>query len=111
MARSLKSNGPGHNSGAVPEKPYFDRLVAIETHMKELREDRKQICIEAKEADIFIGALKHRVKRHMESEEARLARETMEAESDRIGRALGEFANLPLGQAAMERAGAENTDL
>jgi hypothetical protein len=106
MAPNLKSkrNGPGHNSGGTPEKPYFDRLVAIETHIKQLREDRKEVCIEAKEADIMIGALKHRVKRHLESEEARLARETMEAESERIGRALGEFVNTPLGEAAVAAA-------
>jgi hypothetical protein len=103
MARNLKSNGPGHNIGAA-EKPYFDRLVAIETHIRALREDRKVIKTEAREADVKVGPLDLAVKLYLESDEARVAREEKEAEAERILRALGEFVHTPLGEAAVQAA-------
>ncbi len=110
MARNLKSrNGPGHNSNSVaPEKPFFDRLVALAKNMEAIREDIKEVCIEAKEADIRIQPLKLAVKRYLETEIERTARVGKEEEAERILRALGEFVNTPLGEAAVEAAtGAE----
>jgi hypothetical protein len=104
MARNLKSNGPGHNSGGTPEKPFFDRLVALNKSMEALREDIKEVCIEAKEADIPIQPLKLAVKRYLETETERNARIGKEEEAERILRALGEFVNTPLGEAAVQSA-------
>ncbi len=107
----LKSNGPGHNSaGVTTEKPFFDRLVALNKHLEAIREDIKEVCIEAREAEIRIQPLKLAVKRYLETEIERTAREEKEAEAERILRALGEFVNTPLGEAAIEAA-QEHADL
>lgn len=106
MARNLKgkSNGPGHNSGVAPEKPFFDRLVALYKHMEELREDIKVVCTEAKEADLLVMPLKLAVRRYLETEKERNAELGKEEEAERILRALGEFVNTPLGEAAVQAA-------
>jgi hypothetical protein len=104
MARNLKSNGPGHNSGGTPEKPFFDRLVALNKNMEALREDIKEVCIEAKESDVLVQPLKLAVRRYLETERERIARLSKEEECERILRALGEFVNTPLGGAAVEAA-------
>ena len=109
MARSRNlsakdnGNGIGHNGG-TPEKPYFDRLVALFKNMEALREDIKVVCTEAREADILIMPLKLAVKRYMETDKERNARLGKEEEAERILRALGEFVNTPLGEAAMQEA-------
>ena len=105
MARTLKGkdNGSNRSSGA-PEKPFFDRLVALYKDMEALREDIKVVCVEAREADIRIMPLKLAVKRHLETEKERNARLEKEEEAERILRALGEFADTPLGQAAVDLA-------
>jgi hypothetical protein len=104
MARNLNSNGPGHNSGSTPEKPFFDRLVALYRSMEALREDIKEVCIEAKEADLLVQPLKLAVRRHLETDKERNARVGKEEEAERILRALGEFVNTPLGEAAVQSA-------
>jgi len=111
MARSLGSlprksdNGPGHNSGVSFEKPYFDRLLHLRTAIAELRDDIKELKIECKEADIDVGPLELAVKRYRETEEERLARETKEAEAERILRAcLGDFIETDLGGSALNDA-------
>jgi hypothetical protein len=103
MALNLTSNGTGHNSG-TPEKPFFDRLVALHKNMEALREDIKQVCLEAKEADLLVMPLKLAVKRYLETELERSARLAKEEEAERILRALGEFVNTPLGEAAVQSA-------
>lgn len=103
MARNLKStgNGPGHNIG-LEEKPFFDRILALETHIKELREDVKAVSVDIREADLKVGPIKLAVKLYMESDEARSAREEKWAEAERIVRALREFVHTPLGEAAVK---------
>lgn len=96
MAQNLWDNGRGHNS--IPEKPFFDQIIALEREKEAINEEIKQIYIEVKEADITVGPMRLAVKRYLESDEARLAREAKEAEADRILRAIG-----PLGEAAVER--------
>jgi uncharacterized protein (UPF0335 family) len=95
MAKNLKANGPGRNS--ISEQPFFDRLVALNKNMEALREDIKEVCVEARDADIKITHLKHAVKLYLETEDKRTAREEKEAEANRILRAMG-----PLGEAAVQ---------
>jgi cell division septum initiation protein DivIVA len=104
MARNLKSNWPGHNTGGTPEKPFFDRLVALRRSMEELREDIKEVKTEAKEADVRIGPLELAVKRYLETEKERNARLGKEEEAERILRAITQLAGTPLGLAAVESA-------
>jgi sugar phosphate isomerase/epimerase len=105
MARNLNSNGPGHNSGvSVVEKPFFDRIVALKRTMEACREDIKVVKAEARDADVKVTHLEHAIKLYLEPEERRNARLEKEAEAERILRALGEFVNTPLGEAAMESA-------
>jgi hypothetical protein len=88
----------------MAEKPFFDRLVDLNRQMEALREDIKEVCVEAREADIRIMPLKLAVKLYLESDEKRSARLEKEAEADRILRALGPFADSDLGKAAVEEA-------
>jgi hypothetical protein len=105
MARNLKSNGPGHNSGvSIAEKPFFDRLVALRKTMEACREDIKVVKAEARESDIKVTHLDYAVKLYLETEEKRNARLEKEAEADRILRAIG-----PLGEAAVDSARAAET--
>lgn len=108
MARTLKGNGrrKGQHAGsnAAPEAPYFDRLVELYRAMADLRQDVKEVCIEARQADVRIQPLKRAVKLYLESEEEQTARLEKEEEAERILRALGHFADTPLGQAAVDLA-------
>lgn len=108
MARTLKGNGgrKGQRAGsnAAPEAPYFDRLAELYRAMANLRQDEKEVCIEARQADVRIQPLKRAVKLYLESEEERTARLEKEEEAERILRALGLLADTPLGQAAVDLA-------
>lgn len=94
---------PGHNV-TIREKPYFDRLLNIDEQINNLREDRKEVCAQAKAADVDVKVLNRSVKLWREPEERRNAREDIEAEADRVVRALREFVNTPLGGAAVNAA-------
>jgi hypothetical protein len=72
--------------------------------MQALREDIKEVCTEAKEAGILVMPLKLAVRRYLETETERNARLGKEEEAERIMRALGEFVNTPLGEAAVYAA-------
>src|SRR6266550_5728076 len=100
MAKDLSSS---RSNTGVPERPFFDRLVELEREKERVTEDIKQVCIDAKEADVRVMPLKKAVKRHLETEEKRLARENLEEEVERLLRALGALADSPLGEAAINR--------
>jgi hypothetical protein len=105
MARNLKSNGPGHNSGvSVVEKPFFDRLVALRQTIAACREDIKVVKAEARDADVKVTHLEHALKLHFETEEKRNARLEKEAEGERILRAITHLAGTPLGDVAVQSA-------
>jgi hypothetical protein len=78
------------------------RLINIEEERRARMEDAKEIAIEMKQADLTkaeIVGIKLSVKRHFETLEKKLLRETAES----FAAALGDFADMPLGRAAMER--------
>jgi hypothetical protein len=77
-----------------------DRLIRLETARRESVEDIKELIIEAKSAGLLkeeIAGIKLAAKRHFETLEKRLFRESVES----FAAALGDFAALPLGSAAI----------
>lgn len=82
---------------------YRDRFHRIETDRRELAEDFKELKTEAKSAGFSkeeIAGIILSVKRSFETEEKRVSRIT----SEQVADALGDFANLPLGAAAVRHA-------
>lgn len=106
MVRTLKGSKGKGNSGrgganTPPEEPFIVRLAAIEDQIQALREDKKEIKIEIRAVNLRVQPITLAVKRYRESEEQRLARLEVETEAERILRAMGHYADTPLGQAAV----------
>jgi hypothetical protein len=77
-----------------------DRLIHLETARRECVEDIKELMVEAKSYDLSkeeIAGIKLAAKRHFETMEKRIFRESVES----FAAALGDFAALPLGVAAI----------
>jgi uncharacterized protein (UPF0335 family) len=109
MAKSLKNeNGAGHNSGGMIDgdalKRYVSRAIrlldeqdeAFEEHIKPLKEDLNEVYKEAKSAGFVRAHLRKIVQEQRMNPEERNAIEALR-------HALGEFAETPLGEAAVER--------
>lgn len=77
-----------------------DRIVALEEDRRALGGDIKDIFAEAKSAGYDTGALRLVVRRRLEDEEKRLAREDRETIRDLMLRDIGAFENTPLARAA-----------
>jgi hypothetical protein len=80
--------------------PYVARLIKLETERRERSEDIKELMVEARSAGLLkeeIAGIKLASRRHFETYEKRLFRESVEE----IAAALGDFQLLPLGQAAL----------
>ncbi len=82
-----------------------DRIVRLEEERAGLGNDIKEIYAEAKSAGYDVPALRIVVKRAREDAEKRQKRETAEQIAESMLAALGEYAETPLGQAAIERVG------
>lgn len=80
------------------------RIVRLSEEKAALGEDIKDIYTEAKSAGHDVKAVRIAVKRQMETEEKRKAREAVETEAELIIAALGAFADSPLGAAAVAAA-------
>ncbi len=81
-------------------RSYHDRLLALETSRRELGEDIKELMTEAKSAGFSkdeIAGIKLAVRRSFESEDKKAAR----ISAEEFAAALGDFADLPLGSAAI----------
>ena len=77
-----------------------ERVERINDEIKSLKEDQKEIFLEAKSAGYDGTALRALIRERAEDQ---TKRQTREALLDVYRRALGEFANTPLGNAVMER--------
>ncbi len=95
----------GHNTGGKPDLARFrDRLVNLEQEAKDIASARADLKVEMKGAGLSktdIAGIKLAVQRHFESPEKREDRQSAEA----VAEALGVFADSPLGEAAVARAG------
>jgi uncharacterized protein (UPF0335 family) len=77
-----------------------ERVERINDEIKSLKEDQKDIFSEAKSAGFDGTALRALIRERAEDQTKRQARVSL---VEVYRRALGEFANTPLGEAAMER--------
>ena len=88
-----------------PEKPIFDRIVALETEIAERKTDIKALYDSAKENEEIgkdgVKTLRKAVRRHMEDLDKRAARLALEREADALLVRLGMLADTPLGRAAV----------
>lgn len=94
----------GHNSGAAGEriKSYVERVERLLEEKANIQADIKDIWAEAKSAGFDVKTLKKIVKlRAADPQELREQEETLEMYMN----ALGMLADLPLGQAAIEKRG------
>lgn len=82
-------------------KDYVDRVVRLHEERDQLNADIKEVYEEAKEAGYVPARLREVVREYRLDEETRNDRYTVLAA---YRRALGMLADLPLGEAAMERA-------
>jgi uncharacterized protein (UPF0335 family) len=92
----------GKYSGNADERASSirDRLIRLETDRRERVEDIKELMIEAKSAGLpkeEIAGIKLAAKRHFETMEKRVFRETAES----FAAALGQLSDMPLGTAAI----------
>ena len=77
-----------------------ERVERINDEIKSLKEDQKDIFSEAESAGFGGTALRALIRERAEDQTKRQARVSL---VEVYRRALGEFANTPLGEAAMER--------
>lgn len=106
MARNLSSNGPTKDdnkfSGAIDGealRQYAARARNLMIRQKDLSDDIKEICAEADERGVCSKSELRRIARLSLTDQ-----ETLEAKRERedmLLHALGDFANLPLGEAAL----------
>ena len=82
---------------------FRERLINLETEKRSLSEDIKELAVEMKSAGLTaveIAGVKLSVKRHFETAEKRIRRETIEE----VAESLGALADTPLGAAVLDRA-------
>jgi len=89
----------GHNA-TMHLASIVERVERINDEIKSLKEDQKEIFLEAKSAGFDGTALRALIRERAEDQTKRQTRESL---VEVYRRALGEFANTPLGQAVMER--------
>jgi uncharacterized protein (UPF0335 family) len=95
--------GPGHNSiDKAKLNDIIGRIEAIEAERTELASDVKDLLAEAKAQGFDVRAIRTIVRLRRQDQEKRTA---LQATIDEYMAALGGLADLPLGKAAMERAG------
>lgn len=87
-----------------PAKTYIDRAVKLSKEIADQRIDLRAVYDEAKEAGFTKGAIRIVVKRELEDDELRAAREAIESEAEQIMAALGMLGDTPLGEAAVAAA-------
>jgi uncharacterized protein (UPF0335 family) len=79
-----------------------ERILRLEEERTHLASDIKDICTEAKSSGLDVKVIR-RIVRESKKDQNKLAEE--EAIYETYKRALGDFLDLPLGEAAIERAG------
>lgn len=93
-----------------PETPFFNQLVNLEGEIADRRIDIQAVYDSAKENSAIgkagIKVLRKAVRRYMEDEKKRQAREVLEGAADDLLHRLGHLRGTPLGDAT-ERAAAE----
>jgi len=91
-----------------PEKPHYDRIFTLEFEIGERREDLKAVCQAAKEAGIDVKKLRLAVKRALADQDKLQERRDLEDGADALRKALGDFHDAPLGEAAMRVVGGQH---
>lgn len=91
VTRALDNAGVGR---------FTDRILRLMEEMDETKSAIKDIYEEAKSAGYHVPAMREVVKRLREDSEAKAKRADKEMARDLMLRALGEFVDTPLGQAA-----------
>jgi uncharacterized protein (UPF0335 family) len=87
-------------------KAFVDRIENIEKQIAEYTQDRKDIYAEAKSKGYEVSALKEVLKERALDEAKRKKRKEKEDAIALYKLRLGMLSDLPLGQAALARAGA-----
>lgn len=85
---------------------YVDRLVALSNEKAEVQDAIKVVFAQAKDAGYDVAALRIVLKRALEDEPTKVARQSAEDIADAMMAALGMLFDTPLGEAAI-RAAAE----
>jgi uncharacterized protein (UPF0335 family) len=95
--------GPGHNSiDTARLRELVSRIEAVEEERASLAEDVRGLFAEAKSAGFDVRAIRTIIRIRKQDQAERQEREALVAE---YMEALGGLADLPLGKAALERAG------
>lgn len=80
---------------------YVDRLVALSNEKAEVQDAMKVVFAQAKDAGYDVPALRLVLKRALEDEAAKFARQSAEDIAAAMMAALGMLADTPLGEAAL----------
>ena len=98
-------SGIGHNSFAKDHlKAFVERIERLESAKKATADDISDVYLEAKGNGFDVKALRAIVKLRKEDADKRAEREAI---LETYMRALGMLADLPLGQNALQRPGAQ----
>lgn len=92
------------NNSQQQLKSIIERIESIEEEIQEHREDQKEIFQEAKSAGYDLPALRATLARRKAMRKDANKQLTKEQIVETYLHALGDLADLPLGQAALERA-------
>jgi len=105
-AKEDTTPGAGHNTGGIAGdrlRSIIERWERLEDEKKALASDQKDVMTEAKSSGLDVAVIRAIIRERKMDEEERDEREHL---MDLYKRALGMLADLPLGAAAIERAGA-----
>jgi uncharacterized protein (UPF0335 family) len=95
-----QSDQTSQNSGAAHLRSMVERIERLDEEIKSLKQDQKDIYAEAKSAGYDTPAMRALIRMRAEDQTKRETREMLVAT---YAKALGMLADLPLGQAAIER--------
>lgn len=87
-----------------PEKVHYDRIYELEFEIGERREDLKVVRQAAKEAGCDVKKINMAVKRALADQDKLKERRDLEDDADALRKALGDFHDSPLGDAAVRAA-------
>jgi hypothetical protein len=107
MARTLKTSGPGHNSGGMIDRDALEREVeaaaGLMREMQSIAEDLKERCKAADDAGVCSRKELRRLAR-----ESLMDQDVLTAQLERMDtlrHVLGQLQDTPLGNAAVKSVG------
>lgn len=88
----------------LPDEPHYRRIYELSKQTKENGEDIKELKRSAKAAGINVPVLMEAVKRALADPDKLQEKRDREDAADALRKSLGEYADTPMGRAALDVA-------